>query len=69
MALASPEPGDPKKGLPLYFAPGSFVYISAQNKDDNYGDISCRISTKDGAVISENTSSGQFAIVTCQGTA
>lgn len=48
------------------FQPGDFVYISAQNKRE-YGTVTCRISTEDGRVISENTSSGGFAIATCDG--
>lgn len=53
--------------LTFEFTPGSFVYLSAQNPDES-GDITCRI-TVDGVVVSENTSSGGFAIATCKGRA
>lgn len=45
---------------------GDFLYISAQNTGG--GDLTCSI-TEDGTVVSTNTSSGEFAIATCQGTA
>ncbi len=41
-----------------------FLYISAQNGDD-YGEVSCRIMI-DGVTVAQNTSSGGYAIVTCQ---
>lgn len=47
------------------FGTGAFVYLSVQNGDE-YGSVTCRI-TVDGAVVSENTSSGGFTIATCQG--
>lgn len=47
------------------FSTGDFVYLSVQNKDAA-GDVTCRI-TVDGKVISENTSSGGYAIATCKG--
>jgi len=53
-------------GVTNKFSRGSFVYISAQNKE-SYGSVTCRIKV-DGAVISENTSSGAYAIATCKGT-
>jgi hypothetical protein len=53
--------------LTFEFNPGAFVYLSAQNTEE-FGDITCRI-TVDGVVISENTSSGGFAIATCTGSA
>lgn len=45
---------------------GDFVYISAQNKGTS-GNIICRISV-DGKVISTVTSSGSYAIASCDGT-
>lgn len=48
------------------FAPGDFVYISAQNQ--GFGDITCSIHVND-VLISTNTSSGRFAIATCEGSA
>lgn len=46
--------------------PGEFVYLSAQNKG-THGNIVCRISV-DGVVISTVTSSGSYAIASCEGT-
>lgn len=62
--------GEP--GYELAFMPGQFVYVSAQ-KGDYRGGITCRIivADVDGAnerIISENTSTGDHAIATCQGT-
>lgn len=45
---------------------GAFLYFSAQNNGD--GTLHCKIK-EDGEVVSDNTSSGEFAIVTCQGSA
>ncbi|MBN9795644.1 hypothetical protein DMP17_44825 [Pseudonocardia sp. TMWB2A] len=42
----------------------SFAYISAQNSGG--GTISCQIIGPSGNVISENSSEGAYAIVTCQ---
>ena len=58
-------------GYEKAFMPGNFVYISAQ-KGDYEGSITCRITVSDidGAnsrVISENTSSGDYAVATCRG--
>ena len=58
-------------GYKQSFLPGNFVSISAQ-KGDYYGDITCRIVTSDigggtETVLSENTSSGQYAVVSCSG--
>lgn len=61
MTSKSGGPGLEFKG----FGYGDFVYFSAQN-DGEYGSLTCRI-TVDGEVISENTSSGGFAIATCEG--
>jgi hypothetical protein len=57
-----------KTGEPMTyeFQRGDFVYLSAQSKDGRT--ITCRI-TVDGTVVSENTSTGQFGIATCKGTA
>ena len=46
---------------------GSPLYISAQ-KNDAYGSITCRIYSS-GELVSENTSSGDYSIATCKGTA
>jgi hypothetical protein len=53
-------------GIQFQADPGDFLYISAQNNDD--GTISCEIS-EDGLVIAQEESSGEYAIVTCQGRA
>jgi hypothetical protein len=58
---------DGRRGLEAEFSPGSFVYISAQNKQSS-GTITCRI-TVNGSVIAENTSSGGYAIASCSGRA
>lgn len=55
---------DGQRGIELTLPPGAFVYISAQNQ--GAGELTCRI-TANGQVIAENTSSGEFAIVTCEG--
>lgn len=67
---ASPDiPMKMKSGDPVeyQFNDGDFVYISAQVANF-YGDITCRIIV-DGVTISENTSSGEYAIATCKGNA
>lgn len=46
--------------------PGAHVYISGQAL--NGRTLTCRI-TVDGVLISENTSSGEYSIATCSGTA
>lgn len=56
-----------ERGLSACFAPGDFLYISAQLPVGS-GDISCSIEV-DGKVISRNTSNGAYAIVTCDGSA
>lgn len=63
--LISKSTGTP--GLEFTFSSGSFVYLSAQN--DDAGDLTCSIETPEGAIISQNTSSGFAAIATCKGTA
>jgi hypothetical protein len=45
--------------------PGAFLYVSAQNETKS-GSVSCRI-VVDGVIISENTSSGAFKVVSCEG--
>lgn len=50
--------------LTFTFAPGEHVYISGQVI--NGRTLTCRIKV-DGAVISENTSSGEYSIATCSG--
>lgn len=56
---------DGEKGIQITgFSPGAFLYISAQNAND-YGDLTCRIRVG-GAVVSENTATGEYAITTCQ---
>ena len=47
------------------FHPGDHVYVSVQNQQ-GAGSVTCRI-TVDGLKVSENTSSGGYAIATCQG--
>lgn len=54
-------------GAEYEFVRGEFVYLSAQKKD-YYGDIVCRIYVDD-VLISENSSSGEYAVVTCDGNA
>ena len=44
---------------------GAFVYLSVQNQNAA-GSVTCRILV-DGAVVSENTSTGGYVIATCQG--
>ena len=53
-------------GLRYEFDRGAFVYLSAQTNE--IGSITCRI-TVDDKVISEVTSTGQYSIATCDGTA
>lgn len=52
-------------GAEYEFTRGEFVYVSAQKKD-YYGDIVCRIYVDD-VLISENRSTGKYAVVTCDG--
>lgn len=54
-------------GLRFEFPRGSFVYISAQQRSGGT-QVTCRISV-DGVSISENSSSGEFQIATCEGSA
>ena len=49
------------------FAPGAFVYISAQNQNDS-GNVSCTV-TSNGRTVSSNTSSGAYVIASCSGVA
>jgi hypothetical protein len=65
-------PLENKEGTPglhfTDFAPGAFVYISAQNASKYGGSLTCAIEV-DGVRISENSASGAYAIATCQGRA
>lgn len=54
------------EGLRFTASDGDFLYISAQNQGG--GTLHCRI-TEDGATVAENTSSGRYSIVTCDGQA
>jgi hypothetical protein len=56
-----------ERGLTQCFAPGSFVYISAQNDGDS-GSIGCSIEV-DGVTIAQTSSSGAYVIASCDGTA
>ena len=60
-----------ESGLPLtrsfWIRPGSFLYISAQNRGDS-GDVQCTI-TSNGRTVQTASSSGAFVIATCSGTA
>lgn len=53
-------------GIRFTATAGQQLYFSAQNDGD--GTMTCTI-TDDGAVVDTETSSGQFTIVTCQGSA
>ena len=55
-------------GLTLTFTAGDSVYLSVQNNGST-DDVTCRISTESGVVISENTSTSSYGIATCQGRA
>jgi hypothetical protein len=57
-----------KDHLEMTFQAGDFVYLSAQNSNE-HGSVTCKITTDDGDVISENTSTGAFVIATCEGRA
>lgn len=63
--LASKATG--KRGMTYTMPRGHFVYLSAQNTGSS-GSITCRI-TVDGTAVSTNTSSGGYAIASCNGTA
>jgi hypothetical protein len=53
-------------GLEFTANDGDFLYISAQNNGG--GTLHCRI-TEDGSTVAAQTSRGQYAIVTCSGSA
>ena len=55
------------RGLRFTFSPGSFVYISAQNRGET-GTVRCGIEI-DGITIAENTSQGAYSIAQCDGSA
>jgi len=57
-----------ERGLEYAFSAGDFVYVSAQN-NERTGTVTCIIRASDGTVIAKNTSSGAFAIATCEGSA
>jgi hypothetical protein len=61
---------DGGRGIQFTVPAGTFMQISAQlstaNANTGPTDISCRIRSGD-AVVAENTSTGQFAIASCQG--
>jgi len=58
---------DGRRGLEMEFTSGAYVYLSAQN-NRGHGTVTCRI-TVDGAVVSENSATGGYAIATCKGSA
>jgi len=60
--------GETVPGLTMPFTAGDFVYLSVQNNGSTQG-VTCRISTDDGKVISENSSSSSYGIATCEGRA
>ena len=55
-------------GIVVQMPPGGFAYVSIQLKHE-YGEVSCRIRGSGGSVISENTSRGAYAVVSCKGAA
>lgn len=56
-------------GLTYTFPAGDFVSVSAQKTaGQGRGEITCRISV-DGVVIAENTSTAQFGVASCDGSA
>lgn len=54
--------------LEFTFDAGDFVSITAQNSGED-GEVTCQITLSTGRVLSENTSSGAFAIASCDGEA
>lgn len=54
-------------GLRFEMERGDFVYIAAQNQGSS-GTVTCRI-TVDGVIVSKVTSSGAYAIASCDGSA
>jgi hypothetical protein len=63
--LANRDSG--KRGISVTMDRGDFVYISAQNQGKT-GTVTCKISV-DGVLVSKVTSSGAYAIASCDGTA
>lgn len=51
----------------MYVEPGAFLYLSAQNNTGS-GTLECKIIVN-GQVVETATSSGEFAIATCSGSA
>jgi hypothetical protein len=47
------------------FGSGDFLYLSVQNRE-SFGSVTCQIIV-DGVEVSSNTSSGGYAIASCQG--
>lgn len=58
---------DGHPGITFTFHDGEFLYMSAQNGGES-GNITCVIE-EDGVELARNTSSGAYAIVTCNGSA
>lgn len=59
--------GDGTGSIDFSARPGTFLYFSAQNTG-SAGTLTCQI-VVDGQVVAENTSSGGYAIVSCNATA
>lgn len=57
-----------RRGARYTFATGEYVRVSAQSCSGRNLTITCRILVE-GRVIAENTSSGPYAIASCDGTA
>jgi hypothetical protein len=55
------------QGLTMTFAPGSLVYVSAQNQGDS-GTVTCRI-TVNGVLLDEKTATKARSFATCTGKA
>lgn len=64
--LAVPMNRDGVPGIVKHLAAGSAVSLVAQISSDEPGAITCRI-TADGVVVSEKTSEGRYAVVSCSG--
>ncbi len=61
------ESKDGHVGLRFEMERGDFVYVAAQNQGSS-GTVTCRI-TVDGVIVSKVTSSGAYAIASCDGSA
>lgn len=53
-----------EEGVRFIYTAGQFLYISAQNQN-GYGSVTCQIYIDD-TLVSENTSSGAYAIASCE---